>query len=154
MNVLFVCLGNICRSPIAEGLLKKKFEESKTTGRVESAGFESFHINDSPDPRAVKVCAHHGIDISGKRARLFRVSDFDAFDKIYVMDFKNMQDVMEVARDETDKKKVDYLLNLIEPGSNKSVADPYYGGFDACEATFRQMERACQVITDQINKSA
>lgn len=152
MNVLFVCLGNICRSPIAEGILKKKFQEKNIKGIVESAGFESFHINDVPDERAVKVTAKHGIDISKKRARLFRAEDFDRFDSIWVMDQQNMQDILLFARHETDKAKVDFLLNLIDPGSNKAVADPYYSGIDACEDVFTVIEQACEKIVEIASK--
>lgn len=154
MNVLFVCLGNICRSPIAEGILKQMFDENAIDGIVESAGFESFHINDRPDERAIKVSAQHGIDISQKRARLFKESDFDAFDKIFVMDLHNMNDVLQMARSEKDKAKTDYLLNLIEPGSNKAVPDPYYNGIDACENTFRMMEKACSILVEGLKNNS
>ena len=152
MNVLFVCLGNICRSPIAEGILKKKFQEKSIEGIVESAGFESFHINDAPDERAVNVTAKHGIDISKKRARLFRTEDFNRFDSIWVMDQQNMQDILLFARHEQDKAKVDFLLNLVNPGSNKAVPDPYYSGVDACEAVFTMIEQACEKIVEIATK--
>ncbi len=106
MNILFVCLGNICRSPMAEGILKKIYTEKGIKGTVDSAGFESFHINDMPDPpRAINVAKSYGIDISQKKARIFLKADFDRFDRIYVMDVKNMNDVLELARNDNDRKK-------------------------------------------------
>lgn len=149
MNILFVCLGNICRSPMAEGILKKIFREKALKGKVESAGFESFHINEPPDPRAVQVAANHGIDISKKQARLFRKVDFDHFDHIYVMDTQNMNDVKDLARKEVDLQKIDYLMNVIEPGSNKVIPDPYLSGLEDCEKVFELMEKACQKIAEK-----
>jgi protein-tyrosine phosphatase len=150
MNVLFVCLGNICRSPIAEGILKQLYLTHGIDARVESAGFESFHINDSPDPRAMRVCAQHGIDLSQKKARLFREEDFHQFDRIYVMDQKNYQDVIETAINESDAQKVDFLLNLTHPGKNLPVPDPYYKGLDECEKVFELMSNACKKLVETV----
>lgn len=150
MNVLFVCLGNICRSPIAEGILKQLYLTHGIDARVESAGFESFHINDSPDPRAMHVCAQHGIDLSQKKARLFREEDFHQFDRIYVMDQKNYQDVIETAINESDAQKVDLLLNLTHPGKNLPVPDPYYKGLDECEKVFELMSNACKKLVETV----
>lgn len=149
MNILFVCLGNICRSPMAEGILKKIFTERGINGTVDSAGFESFHINDMPDPRAINVAKSYGIDISQKRARIFLKADFDRFDRIYVMDVKNMNDVLELARNDNDRKKVDYLMNIIEPGSNKTVPDPFLSGIEDCDKVYKILEKACQKIALQ-----
>jgi protein-tyrosine phosphatase len=148
MNVMFLCLGNICRSPIAEGILRKKFLENNVSGSIESAGFESFNINDAPEERAVKIAALHGIDITSKKAKLFTEDDFDRFDKIFVMDLKSMQDAKDFARNENDLGKLDYLMNLLEPGKNLSIADPYNSGFDECEKVFEIMDKACEKITE------
>lgn len=149
MNVLFVCLGNICRSPMAEGILRKLYQENNIKGVVESAGFESFHINDHPDKRSIMVARQHGIDISKKQARLFRKEDLDVFDRIYVMDALNMSDVSEIATAE-QLKKVDYLMNILEPGSNKVIPDPYTSGIEDCEKVFYLMEAACKKLLDEI----
>ncbi len=149
MNVLFVCLGNICRSPMAEGILKKIYADKKLNGKVESAGFESFHINEPPDPRAVSVAASHGIDISKKQARLFRKIDFDQFDHIYVMDTQNMNDVKDLARNESDLQKIEYLMNVLDQGANKVIPDPYLSGIEDCEKVFELMEQACKKIAEK-----
>lgn len=153
MNVLFVCLGNICRSPMAEGILKKLFKENKLQGIIESAGFESFHINEPPDERAISVAHEHQIDIKGHKARLFTANDFDRFDRIYVMDTQNMRDVRDVADNEEDMRKVDYLLNVLEPGKNLTVADPYNSGIEDCEAVFNTLFRACEKIFESAQKT-
>ncbi len=150
MNVLFVCLGNICRSPMAEGLLRKLYQESNIEGIVESAGFESFHINDAPDERALMVAREHQIDISDKKARLFTIDDFDRFDKIYVMDTQNMEDVQKVARNENDLNKVDYLLNVLHPGKNLTVPNPYFSGIEDCSKVFTIMKDACVKIVEEV----
>jgi protein-tyrosine phosphatase len=149
MKILFVCLGNICRSPLAEGILKKKFKDLGIEGIIHSAGFEPFHEGQHPDPRSVSTASKHDIDISNKVARLFSVEDFDDFDKIFVMDAMNHADVMRVARDDSDRNKVDFLLNLVNEGSNDEVPDPYYGGADGFDNVYSMMNKACdQIISD------
>ena len=146
MKILMVCLGNICRSPLAQGVL-----ESKNSGIfVDSAGFEAFHQGDPPDTRAQRTARNHGIDISGQRQRLFRVEDFDKFDKIYVMDEMNYRDVSREARyGSGDMEKVDYILNEIYPGENRSVPDPYYGGQDGFEKVYEMLDAACDRIVSK-----
>lgn len=150
MKVLFVCTGNICRSPLAEGILRQKFRDYGIQGFVDSAGFEPFHIGDMPDERARRVAHEHGINISDHMARLFTVKDFDHFDKIYVMDNWHYQNVMRLARNEADEAKVDFTMNTVYPGKNKPVPDPYYDGYGAFERVFLQLDQVC----DQIAQSA
>ncbi len=152
MNVLFLCLGNTCRSPIAAELLKKKFQENHISGEVDSAGFEAFFINEKPDDRAVEVARNHGLDIEGHGARLFREDDFEKFNQIYVMDHKNMRDVKSFIRKEEDLEKVDYLMNLVEPGKNLNLADPFYHELEKCEEVFDMMDKACDKIVEIIKK--
>lgn len=149
MNILFVCLGNVCRSPMAEGLLKKKFEENGIVGFIDSAGFESFTINDPPDKRAVKVAKKFGVEVSGK-SRLFLKSDFDKFDKIYVMDTLNYRDVQDLVRNKSDFEKVDYLLNVLNPGENKTVPDPFLQGEHECRVVFDLLDKATTKIVENI----
>lgn len=153
MKVLMVCLGNICRSPLAAGILKSKFSSLGLEGTVDSAGFEPYHIGDNADPRALEVAKRHGIDLSSHKARLFRKDDFDNFDKIYVMDDLNYRDVRFMARNEADMKKVDYILNVLNPKSNEKVPDPYYGGNYKFEEVFDMLEKACSVIAEKATKS-
>jgi protein-tyrosine phosphatase len=146
MKVLFVCTGNICRSPLAEGILREKFLKYHIRGEVDSAGFESFHVGDPPDDRARKIARQNGIDISGHRARLVRVSDFDRFDHIYAMDAYHYQSLMKLARNEEDRKKVNFVMNVVFPGKNIPVQDPYYDGYSAFETVYRQLDEACEKI--------
>jgi len=151
MKILFVCLGNICRSPLAEGILRKKFDEYRIEGIIDSAGFEPYHEGQHPDPRSVSTALKHDIDISNKVARLFKVEDFDQYDRILVMDALNHADVMRLARDQHDRNKVDYLLNLVDEGSDNEVPDPYYGGASGFDNVYEMMNRACdRIIKDFI----
>lgn len=147
MNVLFICMGNICRSPLAEALLKKKYSENNISGEVSSAGFESFFINEPPDSRAREIAEKHGLNLSG-RARIFLKSDFDRFDKIFVMDTQNYRDVLDLARSEQDKRKIDYMLNVLEPGRNKTMPDPFRNGLKDMDSVYFLIDKATDKIVD------
>jgi protein-tyrosine phosphatase len=148
MKILMVCLGNICRSPMAEGIMRSKIEKYNLDAEVDSAGFESFHTGDAPDYRAIKVMKTHGIDISGQKSRLFRKTDFDDFNMIFVMDSGNFRDVQSVASTKDQMNKVDYILNTLSPGKNNAVPDPYYGGDDGFERVFKLLDSATEAISD------
>ncbi len=150
MKILMVCLGNICRSPIAEGIMRSKIEKYNLLAEVDSAGFESFHTGDAPDFRAIKVAKKHGIDISGIRSRLFQKSDFETFDRIYVMDSGNYNDVKSLAENKTQMQKVDFILNISNPDTNKAVPDPYYGGEDGFEKTYQLLDEAIELIAKEL----
>lgn len=145
-----VCLGNICRSPLAEGILRHKAEQNKLSIEVDSAGTAGYHVGEMPDPRSVKKAKEYGIDISMLRGRQFTVSDFNCFDYIYVMDQSNYRDVISLARSNHDKNKVELILNTIYPGKNKNVPDPYYGGESGFENVYRMLEEACEKIIHTI----
>ena len=151
MNVLFVCLGNICRSPLARGIFRHKATLVGLSANSDSAGFEAYHLGGPADPRSVAVAAKHGIDITDHVARKFSTGDFDRFDLIYVMDEYNYQDVMSLARNSSDRSKVDYLLNLSAPGSDHAVPDPYYGGRNGFEHIFKLMEEACDRLVEELS---
>jgi len=146
-SILMVCLGNICRSPLAEGILRAK--NAKDILKIDSAGTSSYHIGELPDKRSIAIAKKNGIDITNQRCRQFQVSDFDAFDLIYVMDNSNYRDVISLARNEEDKNKVKLILNEIFPGENVDVPDPYYGGEKGFENVFKMLDDACTII---INK--
>lgn len=131
--------------------MKKKLEDNNIEGFVDSCGFESFHTGDSPDRRGVETALKHGVDISKQKSRLFKVADFDNFDKIYVMDKNNYRDVSAVARNEEDLKKVDLIMNVVHPGSGMPVPDPYYGGASGFNKTWDLLDQATDVIIGQIN---
>jgi len=150
MNILFLCNGNKCRSPLAAGLLKKKLENKNLDANVSSAGFEAFYINESPDKRAIEKGLEHGIDISDNQVRLFSSDDFDDYDKIYVMDMLAYRNAIYFARNDSDKIKVDYLMNVIKPDRNESVPDPFYRELDACDSTFKILEDACEKIANTV----
>lgn len=145
-----VCLGNICRSPLAAGILRKKLHERNIEAMVESAGFEPYHIGEGADDRAVAIANRHGIDIGGHSMRLFKKEDFKTSDRIYVMDQRNLRDVLFLAESEEDKKKVDYLMNAANPGKNQIVPDPYYGDIIDFDHAYNLMEQACDHIANSL----
>jgi len=125
-----VCLGNICRSPLAEGLMQKAIDDNKLSWSVDSAGTAGYHVGELPDSRSIEVARVNGLDISAQRSRQFRREDFQEFDHILVMDSSNYQNAVRLASSDTEKAKVRLLLNLSHPGENRQVPDPYYeGGF-------------------------
>jgi protein-tyrosine phosphatase len=150
MKILMVCLGNICRSPMAEGLMLQKIRKYGINAEVDSAGFVPYHTDDPPDPRAQKTMANHGIDISGFQSRLFTEKDFDEFDQIYVMDGYNFGDVISMARNESDRNKVDYLLNTVYPAQNKAVPDPYYGDNSTFENVYKLLDAATTTLVKSL----
>ena len=143
-----VCLGNICRSPLAEGILKLKVDSQKYF--IDSAGTGSYHLGSPPDSRSIAVARKNNLDISYQRGRQFGVSDFDEFDIIYAMDNSNKRDVLALARDENDKAKVKMILNEIFPNENVDVPDPYLGGDQGFEKVYKLLEEACSIIAQKL----
>jgi protein-tyrosine phosphatase len=126
-RILMVCLGNICRSPLAEGILREKVRATGLDWVVDSAGTNGYHTGEAPHPLSQKVARQHGIDISGQRARRFTAADFQRFDKIYAMAEDVLDDMRRIAGRAFEPAKVDLLLNEVHPGSNEDVPDPWYG---------------------------
>ena len=147
-----ICLGNICRSPIAEGVMRAKIEKYGIAAQVDSCGTAGYHIGQSPDHRAIQTLKNYTIDISNLKGRQFQISDFDHFDLIYTMDSNNYSDIIALARNDKDKKKVKLLLNESYPDSQKVVPDPYYGDFKDFEHTYRLVEEACEIIAKRLSK--
>ncbi|MEZ4853805.1 low molecular weight protein-tyrosine-phosphatase [Flavobacterium sp.] len=143
-----VCLGNICRSPLAEGILKSKLPQ--TNFLVDSAGTGGWHAGEQPDKRSIAVAKKYGIDISTQKARKFTISDFDTFDFIYVMDKSNYADVLALAKKDHHKKKVTLILNELYSGKNVEVPDPYYGGEDGFEHVYKMLDAVCDVIAKKV----
>ncbi|MBD0823127.1 low molecular weight protein-tyrosine-phosphatase [Aestuariibaculum marinum] len=147
-KILMVCLGNICRSPLAEGILKSKLPQNTFT--VDSAGTANYHSGSQPDHRSISVARKYGLNISNLKARQFVVSDFDQFDYIYVMDESNYQNVLSLARNEADKTKVEFILNETYPNQNYPVPDPYYGGDEGFENVYKMLDEACTIIAQKL----
>ena len=146
-RVLMVCLGNICRSPLAEGIFKSKVDPENFF--VDSAGTGAYHVGELPDPRSIDVARKNKIDITDQRARQFTVRDFDEFDHIYVMDQSNYTDVIRLARTNDDMAKVKLILDELPFINDKRVPDPYYGDFSDFEHVYDLLESACEAIANK-----
>ena len=146
-KILMVCLGNICRSPLAEGILKSKLSNSFF---VDSAGTANYHTGSAPDKRSIAVARKYGIDISSLKGRQFNIKDFDSFNLIYVMDESNYQNVTKLARCNEDIDKVKFILNEVYPNQNYDVPDPYYGGDDGFENIYKMLDEACNIIAKTV----
>lgn len=149
MRILMVCLGNICRSPIAEGVLKYKAKQKGLNWTVESAGVESYHVGEAPHKYSQKVCLSKGIDISGQRARKFSSKDIDAYDKIYAMSDDVLEEIRRVAGKNMDSNKVDLFLNELFENSNASVPDPWYGGEEGYLPVYEMIDKACDAVIEK-----
>ncbi|MAN59841.1 MAG: protein-tyrosine-phosphatase [Flavobacteriaceae bacterium] len=147
-KVLMVCLGNICRSPLAEGLLKSKVDTSKIY--VTSAGTGHWHVGEQPDPRSIAVAKKNGLDLTDQRGRQFKAEDFEEFDHIFVMDTSNRENVLELARSDRDRKKVQLILDEIFPTENVDVPDPYYGGDRGFDKVYEMLDQACEKIANRL----
>lgn len=128
MKILMVCLGNICRSPLAEGLLQNIITAQNLSWTVDSAGTSGWHDGEPPHKGSIKVAAEHGININNQKSRKFTKLDFDRFDLILAMDSQNYQDIIKLAANKDEVKKVKIMLNYAHPNSNMAVPDPYYTG--------------------------
>lgn len=147
-KILMVCLGNICRSPLAEGILASKLPKDKFI--VDSAGTGSWHIGRQPDERSIAVAKKYKLDISKQKGRQFTKSDFDAFDYIYVMDISNYQDVIQLSKNKSDKEKVQLILNELFPNENVDVPDPYYGVENGFETVYQMLDETCDLIAKKL----
>jgi protein-tyrosine phosphatase len=144
VKVLMVCLGNICRSPLAEAILKSKVDASII--QVDSAGTGGWHVGELPDPRSIEIAKKHGLDITDQRGKQFSTYDFEIYDHIFVMDNSNYRDVIKLAKSDAERKKVKRILDEIFPGENVDVPDPYYGGDMGFENVFQMLDEACDLI--------
>jgi protein-tyrosine phosphatase len=146
MKILMVCLGNICRSPLAEGLLQDKAWKAGLKWSVESAGTNGYHVGEAPHPLSQKVSRINGIDISKQRSRRFIAEDFNRFDIIYAMSDDVIDEMRRIAKNKFDEKKVDLLLNELFPGQNVDVPDPWYGPEPGYHEVYKMIDKACDAI--------
>lgn len=146
MRILFVCLGNICRSPIAEGVMRSYVEQYHLNWEIASAGTESSHIGSAPHRHSQKVCLQHGVDISGQRARKFTKELYDRFDKVYAMSDDVYDKVLEIIGADADSSKLQLFLNELMPGSNASVPDPWYGDEAGYKPVYEMIDKTCREI--------
>ena len=147
-KILMVCLGNICRSPLAEGILASKLDSDNFV--VDSAGTGHWHIGNHPDPRSVAIAKKYDLDISQQRGRQFSASDFSKFDYIYVMDSSNLENVLSLATTKAENAKVSLILDHIFPNENVDVPDPYYGGDLGFDNVYQMLDEACQKIASKL----
>lgn len=146
MKILMVCLGNICRSPLAEGILQEKVLKAGLDWRVDSAGTNNYHINEAPHMLAQKVARLNGIDISSQRKRKFAAEDFDRYDRIYALAYDVLDDIKRIAGKKYNPKKVDLLMNELYPGENADVPDPFYGPERGYHEVYQMISDACDVV--------
>lgn len=145
MKVLMVCLGNICRSPLAQGILLDKLNKRGIYGiEVDSCGTSGYHYDDPPDPRSIEKAAEYDIDITMFRGRKFEIKDFMKFDRILVMDGQNYEDVLSLTESEEDKAKVRMIMDYLYPGEDMDVPDPYYGKEDGFEKVYQMLDQAIE----------
>lgn len=150
MKIVMVCLGNICRSPLADGLLRKKVAEAGLDIEVDSAGTAAFHVGNPPDVRMRATAKSMGCPIDDLRARQFIVEDFDRFDRIFVMDVSNRDNVLALARSSEDEAKVEMILNLSHPNKDLEVPDPYYGGDEGFLEVYHLLDEATDVLMREL----
>ncbi|RZJ64158.1 MAG: low molecular weight phosphotyrosine protein phosphatase [Flavobacterium sp.] len=150
VKILMVCLGNICRSPLAEGLLASKLPKDKFF--VDSAGTGDWHVGSLPDERSIDVAKRNGLDISHQRGRQFRTSDFDEFNHIYVMDASNYRNVLALAKTDEHRQKVKLILDELFPGENMDVPDPYFGLHDGFNSVYGMLNEVTENIADKLKR--
>lgn len=150
VKILMVCLGNICRSPLAEGILQSKLPADKFI--VDSAGTGHWHAGQQPDKRSIETAKNRGLDISCQKARQLKASDFEEFDHVFVMDNSNYNDVVNLAPDSASKQKVEFILDVVFPGEKIDVPDPYFGAQNGFESVYDMLEEACTLLAVKLIK--
>jgi protein-tyrosine phosphatase len=149
MKILMVCLGNICRSPLAEGILQDKAFKAGLTWSIESAGTNSYHLGEPPHPLSRKVARQHGIDISHQRARRFTAEDFTIYDKIYALATDVMEEIKRIAKNKFDASKAELLMNELYPGKDMDVPDPWYGPEPGYHEVYELLDKVCERIIEK-----
>jgi protein-tyrosine phosphatase len=152
MKILMVCLGNICRSPLAHGILQGKVTEAGLNITVDSAGTNGYHDGELPDPRSIAKANEYDLDITNQQSRQITRSDIQEFDLIYVMDASNYNNVIALCSTTEEKTKVKMIMNEVQPGKNISIPDPYYGESDGFENVYQMLDLACDKIIENLRK--
>lgn len=153
MKVLMVCLGNICRSPMAEGILRHHASVNGLQIEIDSAGTGNYHVGEAPDARAIRYLLDKEIDISSLRARQFHKDDFEKFDIIYTMDESNHSNVLKLAKSDRHRNKVRMILNEVYQDENRSVPDPYFGGMEDFEEVHQLLQKSSIAIIESLKKN-
>lgn len=151
VKILMVCLGNICRSPLAEGIMASKLPKDKFT--VDSAGTGSWHIGHAPDARSIATAKKNKLDISKQKGRQFSTTDFETYDYIYVMDKSNYDDVIQLAQTPEQKNKVQIILNELYPNENVDVPDPYFGMPNGFDIVYNMLNEVCDIIATKLKET-
>lgn len=151
MKALMICLGNICRSPMAEGILRHRAKERGIQLELDSCGTNGLHNGEQADRRARATLDKKGIDISDLRSRQITRSDFDEFDELFVMDHSNLKNVLSLAQNADQEQKVKLFLNEAFPGEDRQVPDPYYGGDEGFESVYQMLSKAADNFLDRIS---
>jgi protein-tyrosine phosphatase len=146
MKILMVCLGNICRSPLAEGIMAAKVANNGLGWQVDSAGTNGYHNNEPPHHLSQKVARQNGIDISRQRSRLFVKEDFDRYDIIYAMAGDVIEEIKYISKEKFNPQKVKLMMNEWRPGSNQDVPDPWYGSENGYHEVFKMLDMACDAV--------
>lgn len=155
MKILMVCLGNICRSPLAEGILRSKIKAKGLDWTVDSAGTGGWHVDEAPHNLSQRIAKNHGVDISRLRGRQFQPSDLQDFDLIFVMDKQNFADVKYIAERNWQANKVFMILDLLHPGSHIDVPDPWFENTpNAFENVYQMLDKACDKIIENYSNSS
>ncbi len=149
-KVVMVCLGNICRSPLAEGILRDKASKAGVDLEIDSAGTAAYHEGELPDRRSIAVAKKNGLDITNQRARQFKEEDLVYYDVIFAMDQSNYNNICRLTDNEVLKSKVDLILNKSYPNENIAVPDPYYGGDNGFDEVYSILDKACDVIINEL----
>lgn len=145
MKILMVCLGNICRSPLAEGILLTKIRDKSLPWEVDSAGTSAYHAGDQPDARSIRVAAKHGLDINYQRSRKVTQRDLDEFDLIFAMDASNFSNLNQLTIKNEQRKKIKLIMNEAFPNENRGVPDPYWDD-DGFQKVYDMLDLACEQI--------
>jgi protein-tyrosine phosphatase len=152
-KVLFVCLGNICRSPMAHGIFRDKIRKYKLDVVTDSAGTSGFHMNEPPDFRAISTLRAKGIEILDLRSRIITSEDFDEFDFIFTMDSNNQKDVLKMARNHQSAVLPEMVMNVAHPDQNISVPDPYYDDHQGFEHVYSMLDEALEILAKRFLNS-